>query len=125
MALALSIGERFARHGLDDVELADADQHLHQPDPRAIDERPLAHQSGDAQALFHAFPRDLVVAAEETSPAELEPREADLAVAAGSAPDRLCVLDRCAGSGKIARPRGQLARGGQRARPNLIARWRF
>ena len=34
--LALRIRERFARHRLDGVEIADADQHLQQTDPRAI-----------------------------------------------------------------------------------------
>src|SRR6266545_822089 len=32
IVLALRIRERFARHRLDDVELADTDQHLHEAD---------------------------------------------------------------------------------------------
>src|SRR5258706_11999066 len=43
IVLALRIGERFTRHRLDDLQLAQRDQHLHEPHPRPTDERPLPH----------------------------------------------------------------------------------
>src|SRR5439155_10071445 len=94
IVLALRIGERFTRHRLDDLELAERDQHLHEPDSRATDERPLADRLGNAQTLFHALARRIVVAGIEVAPAELEQRQSDLALAAGFAPDGHRVVDR-------------------------------
>ena len=111
--------ERFGRHRLDDLELAQAYENLEQADSGAIDQQWIADGLLQRESLFHQRARFRIPRI-EASPAQLDQRAGDILGLPSRAPKCDGFLDQRSRAREVAAPRGELSRSGERPRAIVV-----